>query len=170
MGRISCIVNIQFDVFPSPAVPPPQRPQTWSWALRLWSRPRTWRTGPCTLCSVPRRSAACPALRTKQTPAPTAASCASPPRSTTTGCQTSDRGRHLTPGSGMNVTGGASTQPGTPAFLQRSNCEAQTWLETATRLVDLVNKVVGWWLNTLSLCDPDITTVWRFSPTMTCWV
>lgn len=60
------------------------------------------------LCSVPMKSVVCPAVLTKLTLAPTAAFFASPPRSTTMASQTSDRGHHLSRGSGTTVTGDAS--------------------------------------------------------------
>lgn len=82
-----------------------QRPQTWSSMPKLWNRPPTWRTDPCMCCSAPRRSTVCPVVLTKPTLAPTAAFSASPPKSTTTASQTSGRGQHTTPGSGMSVTG-----------------------------------------------------------------
>ena len=85
--------------------PCPQRLPTWCWTLRWWNRPPTWRTGPCSCCSVRTRRTACPPPPTRRLPTPTAACCASPPRSTTTGSRTSGPKLADTPGCGTTVTG-----------------------------------------------------------------
>ena len=85
-----------------------QLPQTWFSMPSLLNRPPTWRTDPCTCCSVPWRRSACPKVPTTPTPAPTAVFSASPPRSRTTGRQISGHGRVTNPGSGTSVTGNAS--------------------------------------------------------------
>lgn len=83
----------------------PQRLQTWCSTLRWWSRPPTWRTGPCSCCSAPTRRTAWPPPPARRPPPPTAACCASPRRSTTTASPTSGPKRTGTPGSGTTVTG-----------------------------------------------------------------
>lgn len=87
-----------------------QLPQIWFSMPRLLNRPPTWRTDPCTCCSVPWRRSACPKVPTTPTPAPTAACSVSPPRSRTTDRQTSGHGRVTSPGSGTSVTGRTSRQ------------------------------------------------------------
>lgn len=59
----------------------------------------------------------CPVALTMPTPAPTDASSASPPRSKTMASQTSGRGRHTTPGSGMSVTGETCSLEFAAAFI-----------------------------------------------------
>lgn len=79
-----------------------QRPLTWCWTLRRWSRPPTWRTGPCSCCNVLlRRNACLPPPKTCLS-TPTAGYCASPPRSTTTASPTS--GLKLTDSLGCGTT------------------------------------------------------------------
>lgn len=82
-----------------------QRLLTWCWTLRRWSRPPTWRTGPCSCCSVRTRRTVCPPRPARFQPTPTAACCASPPRSTTMASPTSGPKLADTPGCGTTATG-----------------------------------------------------------------